>query len=197
MKNIFENVKWGAIFWITALVVMILWRSVYASVNNNWTNPNDLQATSWSPLTASWWNAILSNQNALSGAINDIQTQINTLPTSWLPSWVVVSGWKAFATDTTKRTWFDANKYCWNLTTISQTIWIWRIASLSELLSIYKNKSGLISLALQSGNYWSDTFYHGYAAYSGYDGNRVVNMSNGSTWYYGISDTYYVLCIYD
>jgi hypothetical protein len=67
-----ESFKSWVVFWIWFLFILLLWWTIYALVNNEWTAPNELEATSWSILTSEKWNAILSNQNALSWALNNL-----------------------------------------------------------------------------------------------------------------------------
>jgi hypothetical protein len=72
MKKSLENIKWGFLFGLTALITLILWWTIYALVNNIWTPPNNLEANPWNTLNSASWNAILSNQNALSWALNNL-----------------------------------------------------------------------------------------------------------------------------
>jgi hypothetical protein len=90
MKRYFQKFKEGIILGTWIFFALLLWWISYAIVNNIWTNPNSLEANPWNILTSENWNAILSNQNALSGALATLNWKVNTL--SWQMS-VINSLW--------------------------------------------------------------------------------------------------------
>jgi hypothetical protein len=127
-------------------------------------------------------------------SISDLKTLLWIKSPTSTPSWVIIAGSKAFWTDTTKRNLLNSSAAFWNLTVIPWTLWIWRLPTLSELQSIYKNKSSLW-LTLQSDRYRSTTYIDDGGGYA--SSCRRVNMSNGSTNDVRLDSTNYTLCIYD
>jgi hypothetical protein len=175
-KNTFykllENIKWWLIFWFSALFIVILWLSVYALVNDVWTTPDELEAHSWSVLTSEAWNKILSNQNALSGAIVNLSaTQtfvapanaivafyLETCPSGWNPA-----DWSNSTPDLrwTFIRWLNWNK---NWRDISRNLWDYQedtfqwFATLTENNMHYGGRWWQYLTALSSGNqkYWRE-----------------------------------------
>lgn len=82
--------------WLWFFTMLLIGGTIYASVNNIWTTPNELEVTSWSNLTSENWNKILSNQNYLSWRID-----------WWL---VMPRGWvMAFNLENCPEWWSEAN----------------------------------------------------------------------------------------
>ena len=88
MKDYIKSAKSGLIFWISALLIFVLWASVYAG----WTSISKVKSSD--TLKANEWNTMIDNMQYLDWRIN-----------WWLviPSWLVSafyldscpSGWKA------------------------------------------------------------------------------------------------------
>ena len=105
METIIQKINSGFIFWLTALSTFIIWWLVYANLDNLWTDPESLKATDWGTLTSQAWNNVLSNQNVLSGSLQDTNTKVNTL--SWRISSIdtsIANTWK-FASLSYKLLW--------------------------------------------------------------------------------------------
>lgn len=88
MKDYIKSAKSGLIFWISALLIFVLWASVYAG----WTSISKVKSSD--TLKANEWNTVIDNMQYLDWRIN-----------WWLviPSWLVSAfylescptGWKA------------------------------------------------------------------------------------------------------
>lgn len=68
--NYTTKIKEWIIFSFTVVFIFLLAWTIYAGVNNIWTEPNKLEASPNQELTADSWNKILSNMNAFSWAIS-------------------------------------------------------------------------------------------------------------------------------
>jgi hypothetical protein len=201
MKKILENIKWWLVFWFTALVVLVAWWLIYATLNFS-----DLKTVSeWDTLTAESWNKVVEAINALKeesntnlNTLNSINTNLNTLSwtiasiTTTLPSapsanWQVSFGWRYYKVLSGTYNWVDAMTTC---------IGLWsgrKIPSILELYYMYLNKSFITSLG--TSRYWgSDVWGNSDINYG-----ALFSMSIGSWSYNDIITTTngYVVCIHD
>jgi hypothetical protein len=72
MKDILQNIKWWLVIGLSSFITLIIAWSIYALAKDVWTEPQSLEANPWTTLNSNSWNAILSNQNILSGSINNL-----------------------------------------------------------------------------------------------------------------------------
>ena len=96
MEKFFSNFRSWLNIGLWFFTMLLIGGTIYASVNNIWTTPNELEVISWSNLTSENWNKILSNQNYLSWRID------------W---WLVMPRWwvMAFNLETCPEWWSEAN----------------------------------------------------------------------------------------
>jgi hypothetical protein len=202
MKKILENIKWWLIFWFTALVVLIAWWLIYATLNF----PDLKTVSEWDTLTAESWNKVVEAINALKEEsntnLNTLTTNLNTL------SWTVASitttlpptpnvdsqvsfGWRYYKI-LSGRNRINAITGCAGLWTGR------RLPSTWELYYIYLNKASITSIRSDSA-YWScdvswnysdgDNDYYNYA--------MILSMSDGSWGSTNIPNNFSVVCLYD
>ena len=94
MKKFFENFKSWLSIWLGFLVMVSVGGTIYATVNNVWTEPTQLEAVSWTMITSDSWNKILSNQKYISTLVAWLweapQNSVMAFASASCPSW-----WKA------------------------------------------------------------------------------------------------------
>lgn len=85
-----ETIKKSLVGWLVFSLTAVWVFVVYAiTIWNTWTDPQELESSSWSILTSANWNKMLANMNSLNEKTNLVWEQIvstdtNTVTVSWL-----------------------------------------------------------------------------------------------------------------
>lgn len=103
MKTFFHNLKGGFTFGFWVILMVLIAGTIYAGVNNIWTNPKELEASVWNSLTSEKWNKILSNQNILQNKQIELDNSIEGALA--VPKWWVL----AFNLDSCPSGWLPAD----------------------------------------------------------------------------------------
>lgn len=97
MKKFFENFKSWLSIWLGFLVMVSVGGTIYATVNNVWTEPTQLEAVSWTMITSDSWNKILSNQKYISTLVAWLweapQNSVMAFASASCPSWWKAADW--------------------------------------------------------------------------------------------------------
>lgn len=64
--------------WLWFLSVFILTWIIYATIWSEWTDPSELETTSWSTLSSSNWNKLLENFNSINNRVNSVYNSWTT-----------------------------------------------------------------------------------------------------------------------
>jgi hypothetical protein len=179
MKKLLNDIKsWFVIAIIFTITLGFVW-SIYAIVNNIWTNPNELEAYSWSVLTSQVWNKLISNQNVLSGSLVDLNTTISTL------SWDIATKWIRWSSlvDTIHQVIIPSGSGLFNFysTWVLLSRWVY-IAYLNNMNDITVSPSKRINFRAEDVEWLERVISSRWSLTPNF--GAVVNFDNWFTWFF-------------